>query len=191
MKQTHPHNRTSGPDSAGKAGRGGASMGARRPYAGGTAQRFKAGKPGKAAESGKGNNLTGMPDKLKSGLEKLSGMDLGDVRVHRNSNKPAHLKAHAYAKGNEIHLGPGQDKHLPHEAWHVVQQRQGRVKATTQMKAGGKQVPVNDNKQLEKEADVMGAKAMQMKAMEPAKGAVSQLQAKHHAKGCGCGSCGG
>jgi hypothetical protein len=27
---------------------------------------------------------------------------------------------------------PGQEQHLPHEAWHVVQQKQGRVKPTGQ-----------------------------------------------------------
>jgi len=79
-------------------------------------------------------NKTGMPDHLKSGLENLSGHDLSDVRVHYNSSKPAQLNAHAYAQGNQIHLGPGQEKHLPHEGWHAVQQKQGRVKATTQLK---------------------------------------------------------
>lgn len=103
-------------------------------------------------------NKTGMPDKLKSGIESLSGMDMSDVRVHRNSSKPAQLNAHAYAQGNNIHLGPGQEQHLPHEAWHVVQQRQGRVKPTMQMKGG---VPVNDDASLEKEADIMGSKAQE------------------------------
>jgi hypothetical protein len=51
-------------------------------------------------------------------------MDLSDVRVHRNSSKPAQLNALPYAQGNDIHLGPGQEQHLPHEAWHVVQLRQ-------------------------------------------------------------------
>ncbi|HAP61901.1 MAG TPA: hypothetical protein DCR93_21180, partial [Cytophagales bacterium] len=37
--------------------------------------------------------------------------------------------------GTDIHLAPGQQKHLPHEAWHVVQQKQGRVKPTLQPKA--------------------------------------------------------
>jgi hypothetical protein len=103
-------------------------------------------------------NRTGMPDGLKSGIESLSGMDMSDVRVHRNSSEPAQLNALAYAQGNDVHLGPGQEQHLPHEAWHVVQQRQGRVAPTLQM-AG---VPVNDDAGLEAEADVMGAKAMQM-----------------------------
>lgn len=100
-------------------------------------------------------NLTGMPNQLKSGVEALSGMDMSDVRVHRNSGKPAQLNALAYAQGNEIHLGPGQEQHLPHEAWHVVQQRQGRVQATMQMAGMG----VNDDAGLESEADLMGEKA--------------------------------
>ena len=101
-------------------------------------------------------NNTGMPDNLKSGVESLSGMDMSDVKVHYNSSKPAQLSALAYAQGNDIHVGPGQEKHLPHEAWHVVQQRQGRVQPTMQMKES---VPVNDDPGLEHEADVMGAKA--------------------------------
>ena len=106
-------------------------------------------------------NNTGLSDNLKSGIENLSGYSMDDVKVHRNSDKPAQLQAHAYAQGADIHLGPGQEKHLPHEAWHVVQQKQGRVKPTLQMKGG---VNVNDNVGLEKEADVMGAKAIQLKS---------------------------
>jgi len=103
-------------------------------------------------------NNTGLPDNLKSGIENLSGVSLDDVKVHHNSDKPAQLQAHAYAQGTDIHLGPGQEKHLPHEAWHVVQQKQGRVKPTLQLKG---KVNVNDDPGLEKEADVMGAKALQ------------------------------
>lgn len=111
-------------------------------------------------------NKTGMPDQLKSGIENLSGMSMNDVKVHYNSPKPATLQAHAYAQGSNIHLGPGQEKHLPHEAWHVVQQKQGRVKPTLQMKKG---VHINDDKGLEKEADVMGQKAVTSKTEEGAK----------------------
>jgi len=98
-------------------------------------------------------NRTGLPDKLKAGVESLSGHSLDDVKVHYNSARPAQLQAHAYAQGTDIHLGPGQEKHLPHEAWHVVQQKQGRVRPTLQLKGG---VNVNDDAGLEKEADVMG-----------------------------------
>jgi hypothetical protein len=101
-------------------------------------------------------NQTGLPHQLKSGIENLSGYAMDDVKVHYNSDKPAQLKAHAYAQGTDIHLASGQEKHLPHEAWHVVQQKQGRVKPTLQMKG---KVKVNDDKGLEREADVMGAKA--------------------------------
>ncbi|MEL6133873.1 MAG: DUF4157 domain-containing protein, partial [Bacteroidota bacterium] len=102
-------------------------------------------------------NDTGLPDDLKAGIENLSGYAMDDVKVHYNSSQPAQLQAHAYAQGTDIHLGPGQEKHLPHEAWHVVQQKQGRVQPTRQMKG---KVQVNDEQGLEREADVMGNKAL-------------------------------
>lgn len=111
-------------------------------------------------------NKTGMPDNLKSGIENLSGIDMSDVKVHYNSPQPAQLQAHAFAQGNQIHIASGQEKHLPHEAWHVVQQKQGRVAPTKQLKG---KVNINDDAGLEKEADVMGAKAVQMKSNETLK----------------------
>ncbi|WP_394747657.1 eCIS core domain-containing protein [Spongiimicrobium salis] len=83
-------------------------------------------------------NHTGLPNHLKTGMENLSGLSLDDVKVHRNSDKPAQLQAHAYTDGTDIHLAPGQDKHLPHEAWHVVQQKQGRVQPTLQTEVPGR-----------------------------------------------------
>ncbi|SFL08119.1 protein of unknown function [Nitrosomonas aestuarii] len=102
-------------------------------------------------------NKTGLPDNLKNGIEALSGISMDSVKVHYNSNKPAQLNALAYAQGTEIHVASGQERHLPHEAWHVVQQAQGRVQPTMLMNAG---IPVNDDLQLENEADLMGAKAV-------------------------------
>jgi Domain of unknown function (DUF4157) len=55
------------------------------------------------------------------------------AQLAQSPRQPAQLNALAYAQGNDIHLGPGQEQHLPHEARHVVQQRQGRVQATMQM----------------------------------------------------------
>jgi len=104
-------------------------------------------------------SASGLPPQLKSGVESLSGMSMDHVHVNYNSAKPAQLNALAYAQGSEIHVGPGQEQHLPHEAWHVVQQAQGRVPATKQLKDG---VAINDSKALEHEADVMGAKATQL-----------------------------
>lgn len=123
-----------------------------------------------AAIQAKKNN-TGLPDNLKSGIEGLSGHSMDDVKVHYNSSKPSQLNAHAYAQGTQIHLASGQDKHLPHEAWHVAQQKQGRVQPTTQVNGAA----VNDDVSLENEADVMGNKALQLKAT--------------HKNGCCCGSC--
>ena len=100
-------------------------------------------------------NKTGLPDNIKSGVEKLSGISMDDVQVHRNSDKPAQMQAEAYAQGTDIHLAPGKETHLAHETWHVAQQKQGRVKPTTSSKG----TPVNDSPKLEKEADSMGAKA--------------------------------
>ena len=107
-------------------------------------------------------NNTGMPDNLKSGIESLSGFSMDDVRVHYNSSKPATVQALAYTQGTDIHVAPGQEKHLPHEAWHVAQQMAGRVSPTTNING----MPVNDNAGLEHEADVMGEKAVQMKSDE-------------------------
>jgi hypothetical protein len=97
-------------------------------------------------------NNTGLPDQLKEGVESLSGQSMDDVNVHYNSAKPAQLNAHAFAQGADIHVGAGQEKHLPHEAWHVVQQKQGRVKPTMTIS----DVAVNDDALLESEADQMG-----------------------------------
>ncbi|WP_244648363.1 EndoU domain-containing protein [Ruminiclostridium herbifermentans] len=103
------------------------------------------------------SSSTGLPSNLRSGLENLSGIDLSDVSVHKNSDKPQQVGALAYTQGNNIHIAPGQEKYLPHEGWHAVQQKQGRVPPTMQMKSG---TLVNDNAELEKEADVMGDKAV-------------------------------
>lgn len=116
---------------------------------------------GAKSTSTKPENKTGMPSQLKSGIESLSGVDVSDVRVHYNSSKPAQLNAHAYTQGTDIHIASGQERHLPHEAWHAVQQKQGRVQPTMQMKGG---VNINDDSGLEKEADVMGAKALTFNA---------------------------
>jgi len=121
-------------------------------------------------------NRTGMPDNLKSGLEQLSGMDLSDVNVHYNSDKPAQLDALAYAQGTDIHIGPGQEEHLPHEGWHVVQQKQGRVQPT--ITEGN--VAINNDAGLESEADKMGAQALQMKTDE---NGAKTLQMKADASG--------
>jgi hypothetical protein len=108
-------------------------------------------------DGGEAENGIGLSRPLKAGLEALSGIDLSGVRVHHNSPKPAQLNALAYTQGQDIRVGPGQEKHLPHEGWHAVQQMQGRVQPTMQAKG----VSINNDGDLEQEADLMGAKALQ------------------------------
>jgi hypothetical protein len=96
-----------------------------------------------------------LPAGLQDGIERLSGVAMDDVAVHYDSPVPAELRALAVTQGSAIHLGPGQERHLAHEAWHVVQQKQGRVAPTDE--AGG--VAVNADAGLEAEADAMGERA--------------------------------
>jgi hypothetical protein len=110
----------------------------------------------RAAEADQKPNQTGLPDDLKAGLETLSGFDLSGMRVHKNSGKPARVGALAYTQGGDIYVAPGQERHLPHEGWHAVQQMQGRVKPAFRMKG----VEVNDDVGLEREASEMGVKAV-------------------------------
>ena len=100
------------------------------------------------------SNNTGLPEPIKKGTESLSGHSMNDVKVHYNSSEPEKVNAHAFAKGNEIHLASGQEKHLPHEAWHVVQQKQGRVNPTSEVNG----TKINDSERLESEADSMAQK---------------------------------
>lgn len=97
-------------------------------------------------------NHTSMPPLLTQNLERASGLDLSDVQVYRNSPQPALLDAEATAQGRQIHLGPGAEPYLPHEAWHVVQQMQGRVAARGDLNG----ININDDVDLEVEADRMG-----------------------------------
>lgn len=100
-------------------------------------------------------NSTGLPDDLKANLEAMSGMSLDHIKVHYNSSKPAKLDAHAYAKFPNLYIAQGQEKHLPEEAAHMIQQMQGRVKPTKEVNG----TPINDNASLEKEAIQEGKKA--------------------------------
>jgi hypothetical protein len=93
-------------------------------------------------------------------LESLSGYDLSDVRVHFQSDLPARVGARAFTYGEDIYVESGAEDALAHEAWHVVQQKQGRVSRI--MAVNG--VAVNDDPALECEAAVVGAAAARLEA---------------------------
>lgn len=97
-----------------------------------------------------------LADNLKKGLENLSNHSMENVKVHYNSSQPATLQANAYVQGTDIHIASEQEKHLPHETWKVIGQKEGRVKPTIQL---NEKALINDDKGLENEADIMGTKA--------------------------------
>jgi hypothetical protein len=110
----------------------------------------------------------GLPEDLRAGIENLSGVSMGDVQVFHGSSEPAEVGARAHAQGSDIHLAPGADDALPHEAWHVAQQRQGRVSPNAKVGDNG----MNADANLEAEAESMGAKAASLGAAAPASGPV-------------------
>lgn len=99
-------------------------------------------------------NRTGIPTHLKERMEKSTGLSLDDVQVHYNSGLPAKLDALAYTQGNHVEIGPGQERHLPHELGHVIQQKLGLVRANAMHSSG---VPLNTDTGLERQADEIGA----------------------------------
>lgn len=99
-------------------------------------------------------NLTGIPIQMKQDFERGSGLSFDDVRVHYQSEKPAALGSAAYTQGTQVYIGPGQERYLPHELGHVVQQKMGILKGTI-MHHGG---PTNRDPSLEQEADRIAAR---------------------------------
>lgn len=94
-------------------------------------------------------NLTGIPSYMKQDFEARSGLSYDDVRIHYSSPKPAELGALAYTQGSHVYIGPGQERHLPHELVHVAQQKRGEVRPTGRLG----NLPVNEDPGLERQAD--------------------------------------
>ena len=95
-------------------------------------------------------------------MEWAFGADFSDVRIHQGSRAES-LNAMAFTQGTDIYFAPGQyDPHaqggrelLGHELTHVVQQTEGRVRATGQANGAA----INDDPSLEQEADALGSRA--------------------------------
>ena len=115
-------------------------------------ERIERAEQGGASNSG----ASPLPENLRTNMESMSGVDLSGVDVHYRSPRPAEIGALAFAQGSTIHVAPGQEQHLPHEAWHVVQQAQGRVAPMTRM---NRESALNTDSALEREAEVMGQRA--------------------------------
>jgi outer membrane protein OmpA-like peptidoglycan-associated protein len=103
-----------------------------------------------------------MPEEVRAKMEAAFGVDFSPVRIHEGPHAEA-VGALAYTRGTDIHFAPAQyqptsrrgQELLGHELMHVVQQSQGRVRATAQAKG----VAINDDVSLEREADEIGARA--------------------------------
>jgi hypothetical protein len=103
-----------------------------------------------------------MPAPIRRTMERAFNADFSAIRVHEGPEAPA-IGALAYAQGADIHFAPGAyapddargREILGHELAHTVQQAQGRVRTRIQTKGIG----LNDSAALEREADVMGARA--------------------------------
>ncbi len=85
-----------------------------------------------------------LPDALRARLERTTGADLGDVRVHTSitSTEAARaLRANAFATGKQIHFAPGKydpssqagQRLIAHEVAHTVQQDGARPRVQGQL----------------------------------------------------------
>lgn len=125
-------------------------------------QMKKDGVSNKSSNSGS-STKTRLPEKVQMKMESAFSADFNDVNIHTHSEKAKGLGAKAFAQGNDVHFAPGKynpesqsgQELLGHELTHVVQQRQGRVSPSTQMKGEN----INDQSTLENEADLQGIKA--------------------------------
>lgn len=134
-------------------------------------------------QNGPSGDSAALPSVLSEAIEAQAGVSMAGVSVHRNSPAPAAIGAHAFAQGADIHLGPGQDSHLAHEAWHIAQQRQGRVPRRRRIDGQ----PVNDDSHLEREATEfsatlpMGAPTLAPMVSAPQTAPLSTTAAPHDA----------
>lgn len=101
-----------------------------------------------------------LPPALLAKMESALGADFSAVRVHVGP-QAARIGAIAFTAGNDLYFAPGQfqpdsvqgQQLIGHELAHVVQQRQGRVRAP------GAGMAVVQDRALEAEADRLGMRA--------------------------------
>jgi hypothetical protein len=116
-----------------------------------------------------------LPDAVRGQMEAALGADFSAVRVHVGP-QAERIGAVAFTLGNDLYFAPGrfqpdtiQGKQLlGHELAHVIQQRQGRVRAS----GGG--VAVVQDRVLEAEADRLGMRAAQFVRRAPKSRAVQR-----------------
>lgn len=118
-----------------------------------------------------------LPDGVRRKMEAFFKTDFSNVRIFQGTQAQS-IGAHAFTMGSDIYFAPGQyspdtprgQQLLGHELAHVIQQRQGRVRAPQ----GKGTVVVNDHG-LEAEADRLGARAAAFRMPIQAKSATHKL----------------
>ena len=103
---------------------------------------------------------TNVSEDLMARFEDMSGYSFDDVRIHYNSGRPARMGAAAYTTGVDVYLGAGQEKYLGHELGHVLQQKRKSVRPELVYRG----MAVNADPALEREADLLAARAIGNKA---------------------------
>ncbi len=106
-----------------------------------------------------------LPEDLQENMENSFGQDFTNVHIQKHSQVAVDLNARAFTKGDLVHFAPGEfnpdsvkgQNLIGHEFTHVAQQRNGVVKPTSRT---GKGLILNDDKELEREADIFGKKAV-------------------------------
>ncbi|MDR2572435.1 MAG: hypothetical protein LBD23_19365 [Oscillospiraceae bacterium] len=63
-----------------------------------------------------------MDDDLKTDIDKTSDLAIDDVKPRYSFEKPIQLNEIAHTRANQVHIAPGQERHIEHDLSHVVEQ---------------------------------------------------------------------
>ncbi len=104
-----------------------------------------------------------IPKNVMNKMESSFNSNFSNINIKKDSQQATDVGALAFTQGDSVHFAPGQFKPetkkgqelIGHEFAHVVQQREGKERANKQIG----RFPINDNKDLEKQADEQGKKA--------------------------------
>jgi hypothetical protein len=124
-----------------------------------------------------------LPAAVQNKMERAFGFDFCAVRIYQD-DRAASAGALAFTQGTHLHFAPGQyapesragQAVLGHELAHVVQQAAGRVRTPAQALGGA----VNDDPELEREADQMGERAADSQPTNDASETDEGLESRLH-----------
>ncbi len=120
-----------------------------------------------------------LPQALLAKMEAAFQADFSTVRVHIGP-QASRIGALAFTSGNDLYFAPGQfqpesvkgQQLIGHELAHVIQQRQGRVRAP------GTGITVVQDRMLEAEADRLGMRAAQHRGNAGTHGSIQRKESQ-------------